>query len=68
MEYINNKNNVSGINNSEKGYKPRNNLEKGERVDLLAYSLNILITRKNGLSQLMNIHKVSDYRYRLPRH
>jgi hypothetical protein len=61
MEFIN-KNNVRGINNSKKGYKRRSNLERGEKGHLLADSLSILITRKNGLSQLMNVHGVSDFR------
>jgi hypothetical protein len=43
-------------------YKPRNNLVKDENGDLLADSHNILNRWKNYVSQLLNVHKVSDDR------
>jgi hypothetical protein len=51
-----------GINEFNKGYRPRNNLLKGENGDLLADSRNTLNRWKNYFSQLLNVHNVSDVR------
>jgi hypothetical protein len=50
------------IREFKRGYQPRNNLVKGENDDLPAYSHNILNRWKNYLSQLLNVHNVSDVR------
>jgi hypothetical protein len=44
------------------GYQPRSNLVKDENGDLLADSHNILNRWKNYISQLLNVHRVSDGR------
>jgi hypothetical protein len=44
------------------GYQPRNNLVKDENGDLLADSHNLLNRWKNFISQLLNVHNVSDVR------
>jgi hypothetical protein len=49
-----------GINEFKRGYQPRNNLVKNENGDLLAYSHNILKRLKDCISQLLNVHNVSD--------
>jgi hypothetical protein len=51
-----------GINTFKKDYQPRNKLVKYEDDDLLEDSHIILNTRKNLLSHLLNVHKVSDVR------
>jgi hypothetical protein len=51
-----------GINKSKNGYKPRNNLVKDENGDLLEDSQNILNKWKNFLSQILNVHNVTDFR------
>jgi hypothetical protein len=50
------------INEFKRGYQPRNNLVKDENGDLLADSHNILNRWKNYVSQLLNVHNVSDVR------
>jgi hypothetical protein len=50
------------INDFKKGYQPRSNLVKDENGDLLADSHNILNRWKYYLSQLWNVHRVSDVR------
>jgi hypothetical protein len=49
-----------GINESKRGYQPRNNLVKDENGDLLADSQIILNRWKNYFSQLLNVRNVSD--------
>jgi hypothetical protein len=44
------------------GYQPRSNLVKDENGDLLADSHNILSSWKKYVSQLLNVHNVSDVR------
>jgi hypothetical protein len=51
-----------GIIGFKRGYQPRNNLLKDENGGLLADSHNILNRWKNYLSQLLNVHNVSDVR------
>jgi hypothetical protein len=51
-----------GIREFKRGYQLRNNLVKDENGDLLADSHNILNRWKNYLSQLLNVHNVSDVR------
>ncbi|PNF43474.1 hypothetical protein B7P43_G10812 [Cryptotermes secundus] len=45
-----------------RGYQPSSNLMKDENGDLLADSHNILNMWKNYYSQLLNVHRVSDFR------
>jgi hypothetical protein len=45
-----------GINEFKKGYKPRTNLVKDKRGDLLADPHKILNSWKNYFCQLLNIH------------
>jgi hypothetical protein len=45
-----------------KVYQPRINLVKDENGDLLAESYNILNRWEKYLSQLLNVHRVSDVR------
>jgi hypothetical protein len=49
-----------GINEFERGYQHRSNLEKDENGDLLVDSHNILSRWKNYCYQLLNVHRVSD--------
>jgi hypothetical protein len=51
-----------GTNEFKKGNQPRNNFVKGENNDLLVDSHNILNKWKNYISQLLNVHNVSDVR------
>jgi hypothetical protein len=51
-----------GITELKRGYQSRSNLLKDENGDLLADSNNILNRWKNCLSQLLNVHRVSDVR------
>jgi hypothetical protein len=51
-----------GINELNRGYRPRKNLVKDENSDLLADSHNILNRWKSYFSQLLNVHNVSDVR------
>jgi hypothetical protein len=46
------------------GYQPRNNLVKDENGDMLRDSNTILNRWKSYLSQLLNLHSVSDVRQR----
>jgi hypothetical protein len=46
----------------KRGYQPRSNLVKDENGDLLAGSHSILNRWKNFISQLLNVHRVSDVR------
>jgi hypothetical protein len=57
------KNKNRGINKFKKGYQPRNNLVKDENFDLLADSHNILNRWKKYCYQLLNVHRVSDFRH-----
>jgi hypothetical protein len=45
-----------GINYFKKGYKPRTNIVKDEKCDLVADSDSILTRSRNYLSQLLNVH------------
>jgi hypothetical protein len=45
------------------GYQLRNNLVKDENDDLLADSHNILNKWQNYISQLLNVHNVSDVKH-----
>jgi hypothetical protein len=58
----NNRNLYRGINEFERGYTRRTNLVKHENGDLLAGSHNILNSRKNFFSKLLNVHRVSEVR------
>jgi hypothetical protein len=49
-----------GIIDFKRGYQPRSKLVKDENGDLLADSHNILNRWKNSLSQLLNVHRVSE--------
>jgi hypothetical protein len=51
-----------GIYDFKRGRQPRSNLVKNKNGCLLADSHNISNTWKNYLSQLLNLHKVSDAR------
>jgi hypothetical protein len=51
-----------GINGYKRGYQPKTHLVKDENGDLLADSDNILNRWKNYLSQLFNVHNVSEVR------
>jgi hypothetical protein len=51
-----------GINEFKRGCQPRNNLAQDEIGDLLAFSHDILNRWKNYISQLLNVHTVSDVR------
>jgi hypothetical protein len=53
---------VNEFKRGYQGYQPRNNLIKKENGDLLADSHNILNRWKKYLSQLLNVHNVSDVR------
>jgi hypothetical protein len=44
-----------GINEFKKGYRPRNNILKGEKADLVADSHSILASWRKYYSQLQNI-------------
>ena len=50
-----------GINDF-KGYRPRTNIEKEEKDDLVADSHSILTMQRSHFSQLLNIHGVNDVR------
>jgi hypothetical protein len=47
LETNSNIKNIRDINNFKKGYKPRTNIVKDEKGDLVAYSHNILATWRN---------------------
>jgi hypothetical protein len=49
-----------GISNFEKGYQPRTNIVKDEKVDLVTDSHSILARWRNNFSLLLNIHGVND--------
>jgi hypothetical protein len=51
-----------GINEFKRGYQPRSIFVKDENSDLLADSNTILNRWKSYLSQLLNVHDVSDVR------
>jgi hypothetical protein len=51
-----------GISEFKGGYKPRTNIVKDEKGDLVADSHNILARWRNHFSQLLNIHRVNDVR------
>jgi hypothetical protein len=51
-----------GIIGFKRVYQPRNNLVKDDNGVLIADSHNIFNTWKNYLSQLLNVHNVSDVR------
>jgi hypothetical protein len=51
-----------GINEFNMGYQPRSNLVKDKTGDLLADSRDILNRWMNYLSQILNVHMVSDVR------
>jgi hypothetical protein len=51
-----------GINEFKRGYQPRSNLVKEENGDLLADSSNTVNLWKSYISQLLNVHNVSDVR------
>jgi len=52
-----------GINNFKKGYQPRCNIVKDEKVDLVADSHSIVARWRNCFSQLFNVHGVKDVRW-----
>ena len=49
-----------GINGFKKGYKPRTNIVKGEKGDLVADCHSILGRCRNHFSQLLNVHRFND--------
>jgi len=49
-----------GINDFKKGYQPRCNIVKNEKVDLVADSRSIVVRWRNYFSQLFNVHGVND--------
>jgi hypothetical protein len=49
-----------GINDFKKGYQPRCNIVKDEKVDLVADSHSIVDRWRNYFSQLFNVHGVKD--------
>jgi hypothetical protein len=51
-----------GIIEFKRGYRPRTNVIKDEKGDLVADSHNILARWRNHFSQLLNIHGVNDVR------
>jgi hypothetical protein len=51
-----------GINDFKKGYQPRNNVVKDEKVDTVADSQSILARWRNHFFQLLNAHEVNDVR------
>jgi hypothetical protein len=51
---------VRGINEFKEFYQPRTNLVKDEKGELLADSHSTLNNWKNYISQLLNVHGVSD--------
>jgi hypothetical protein len=51
-----------GINEFKRGYQPRSNLVKDQKVDLLAVSNNIFNRRRNYFFQLLNVNRLSDVR------
>ena len=51
-----------GINYFKKGYQPRCNIVKDEKVDLVADSHGIVARWRNYFSQLFNVHGIKDVR------
>ena len=51
-----------GINNSKKGYQPRNTIVQDEIGDFVADSHSILARWRNYFSQLLNVHGADDVR------
>jgi len=49
----------SGINDFKKGYQPRTNIVKDDKIDLVADSHSILARWRNCFSQLLNVHLVN---------
>ena len=49
-----------GISDFKKGYKPRTNIVKGEKGDLVADCHSILGRCRNHFSQLLNVHRFND--------
>ena len=49
-----------GINYFKKGYQPRGNIVKDEKVDLVADSHSTVARWRNYFSQLFNVHGVKD--------
>ena len=49
-----------GINDLKKGYQPRCNIVKDEKVDLVAESHSIVVRWRNYFSQLFKMHGVKD--------
>jgi hypothetical protein len=57
-----------GIIDFKKGYKPRTNIVKDEKGDLVADSHSILARRRKHFSRLLNIHGVNDVRQNYTQH
>jgi len=51
-----------GINDFKKGYRPRTNIVKDDKGDLVAESHSILARWRNYFSQILNVHGVNDAR------
>jgi hypothetical protein len=51
-----------GINDFQKGYKPRTNIVKDDKGDLFADCHSILASWRNYFSQIFNVHGVNDVR------
>ena len=53
-----------GISHFKKGYRPRTDIVKDEKGDLVADSHSILSTWRKYFSQILNVHGVNDVRQR----
>jgi len=51
-----------GINNFKKGYQPRTNIVKDDKVDLVADSHSNLARWRNYFSLILNVHGINDVR------
>jgi hypothetical protein len=51
-----------GISEFKKGYRPRTNIVKDEKGDLVTDSHSILFRWRDHFSQLFNVYRVSDIR------
>ena len=51
-----------GINDFKKGFQPRTIIVKEEKGDLVADSHSIMVTWRNYISQLLNVHGYDDVR------
>jgi hypothetical protein len=54
----------TGVNGFKKDYKPRTNIVKDEKGDLITDSYGISVRWRNHFSQLFTVHGVSEVRQR----